>query len=334
MQGSTVTANNVWSPVYVDALVLVKQIPSCGPTQMLYVQQDANWNVTAVVNAAGVQQRFVYTPFGVQTVLQANFTASGSSAVIAYAGQGLRLDSVIGDYENRGRVKDPVLQRFLQGDPAKADISTYRVEGDNPTDSMDPSGMADWLSNIWNNGAVPSAQGAASRIWDLGEGASGIKLYKNVKSLYYTGTTPEIEYAKQAWNDPVEALTQFDEKLMAGNLLMTAPWLYPKYVRGVVAPANEGEARFARYISRGQGEQGVDVTVGVVIGVAIPAPTPAVGGTGMALESSGMLATTAPREVEFDWFTSRTRQAKPEWRQALMPGNSLGATESSRFQRP
>ena len=143
VQGGAVTADNVWSPVYVDALVLVKQIPSCGPTQMLYVQQDANWNVTAVVNSAGVQQRFVYTPFGVQTVLQANFTSSSSSAMIAYASQGLRLDSVIGDYENRGRVKDPVLQRFLQGDPAKADISTYRVEGNTPLSEVDPNGLDD-----------------------------------------------------------------------------------------------------------------------------------------------------------------------------------------------
>ena len=141
MQGSTVTADNVWSPVYVDALVLVKQIPSCGPTQMLYVQQDANWNVTAVVNAAGVQQRFVYTPFGVQTVLGANFTSSGSSAMIAYASQGLRLDSVIGDYENRERVKDPVLQRFLQGDPTQynsGDSNFYRVEKDNPRSAHRP----------------------------------------------------------------------------------------------------------------------------------------------------------------------------------------------------
>ena len=167
MQGSAVTADNVWSPVYVDALVLVKQIPSCGPTQMLYVQQDANWNVTAVVNAAGVQQRFVYTPFGVQTVLQANFTSSGSLAIMAYASQGLRLDSAIGDYENRDRVKDPVLERFLQGDPAKADVSTYRVEGDNPTNEMDPTGLIQWNIipvfpdlNGWINGAIVDIAGS------------------------------------------------------------------------------------------------------------------------------------------------------------------------------
>ena len=146
MQGSTVTANNVWSPVYVDALVLIKQIPSCGPTQLLYVQQDANWNVTAVVNSAGVQQRFVYTPFGVQTVLGANFSASGSLAIIPYASQGLRLDSVIGDYDNRGRVKDPVLERMLQGDPkgyAAGDSNLYRDEGNNPINMNDSLGMQD-----------------------------------------------------------------------------------------------------------------------------------------------------------------------------------------------
>ena len=160
----TVTADNVWSPVYVDALVLVKQIPSCGPTQLLYVQQDANWNVTAVVNAAGVQQRFVYTPFGVQTVLQANFTASGSLAMIAYASQGLRLDSVIGDYDNRGRVKDPVLQRFLQGDPTQynsGDSNFYRVEEDNPRNALDPSGLLNlkfWY-RVFGDAAMPGAGG-------------------------------------------------------------------------------------------------------------------------------------------------------------------------------
>ena len=109
MQGSAVTADNVWSPVYVDALVLVKQIPSCGPTQMLYVQQDANWNVTAVVNAAGVQQRFVYTPFGVQTVLTPSWGSSSSSAQLVYGHQGLRLDIIVGSMDGRNRIHDPVL---------------------------------------------------------------------------------------------------------------------------------------------------------------------------------------------------------------------------------
>ncbi len=136
----TVTADNVWSPVYVDALVLVKQIPSCGPTQLLYVQQDANWNVTAVMNSAGVQQRLAYTPFGVQTVLTAGW-GSSSGALIVYGHQGLRFDVQVGLYDDRARVYDPVLQRFLQVDPAVADVSTYRYVGNGPTDRVDPFGM-------------------------------------------------------------------------------------------------------------------------------------------------------------------------------------------------
>ena len=140
----TVTADNVWSPVYVDALVLVKQIPSCGPTQLLYVQQDANWNVTAVVNAAGVQQRFVYTPFGVQTVLTPSWGTTSSSAQIAYGHQGLRLDIIVGSMDGRNRIYDPVLQRWLQVDPSRyaaGDSNLYRYVFNNPVDLSDPSGL-------------------------------------------------------------------------------------------------------------------------------------------------------------------------------------------------
>ena len=144
VQGSTATADNVWSPVYVDALVLVKQIPSCGPTQLLYVQQDANWNVTAVVNSAGVQQRFVYTPFGVQTVLGANFSASFSSAMIAYGYQGGRYDSATGQCNFQRRDYSPTLQRWVEQDPLgydAGDSDFYRYVGANPTDRTDASGL-------------------------------------------------------------------------------------------------------------------------------------------------------------------------------------------------
>jgi YD repeat-containing protein len=69
----------VWSPVYVDALVLrdrdANGLPGDGPRgdgleERLYVQQDANWNVTALVDAAGnVVERYVYNPFGAVAVL-------------------------------------------------------------------------------------------------------------------------------------------------------------------------------------------------------------------------------------------------------------------------
>src|SRR5262249_38725558 len=55
----------VWSPVYLDALV---ERDHNG--QRLYVQQNANWNVTGLVNTSGaVQERYVYDPYGQVTVL-------------------------------------------------------------------------------------------------------------------------------------------------------------------------------------------------------------------------------------------------------------------------
>ncbi len=108
------------------------------------MQQDANWNVTAVVNSAGVQQRLVYTPFGVQTVLQANFTASGSSAMIVYGHQGGRYDSATGLYNFRWRDYSPTLERWDEQDPLgfdARDSNFYRVEGNNPTNTRDPLGL-------------------------------------------------------------------------------------------------------------------------------------------------------------------------------------------------
>src|SRR5262249_17429575 len=58
-------AQYVWSPVYVDALVLRDRdadgSPANGLEERLYAQQDANWNTTALVDAGGnVVERYVY----------------------------------------------------------------------------------------------------------------------------------------------------------------------------------------------------------------------------------------------------------------------------------
>jgi uncharacterized protein RhaS with RHS repeats len=71
--GGAATARYVWSPVYVKALVL-RDFATGAPgtlNQRLWVQQDANWNVTALVNGSGVVvERYIYTPYGVTTVPQ------------------------------------------------------------------------------------------------------------------------------------------------------------------------------------------------------------------------------------------------------------------------
>jgi YD repeat-containing protein len=63
--GGQTTAQYVWSPVYVDALVLRDRYAGGVRTDCLYVQLDANWNVTSLVSTGGVVvERYVYDPFG------------------------------------------------------------------------------------------------------------------------------------------------------------------------------------------------------------------------------------------------------------------------------
>ena len=68
--------------------------------ERLYVQQDANGNVTALVNTSGnVVERYIYNPFGSVTVLTPAWGVRGSNAyAMSYLFQGGRYDSAIGDY--------------------------------------------------------------------------------------------------------------------------------------------------------------------------------------------------------------------------------------------
>ena len=125
-----------------NALVEVKENPGQAGAATLYVEQDANWNVTALVNSSGtVVQRFMYSPFGVQTLLTPTWGSSASSAGIAYGFQGERYDSVSKLYYCDARDYSPALQRWIEQDPAQADLSTYRFVGNRPTDATDPEGL-------------------------------------------------------------------------------------------------------------------------------------------------------------------------------------------------
>jgi len=85
-QSSTVTAQNIWSIDYVNDLALRDDnstsgnlgISGSGLGNRIYYQHDANFNVTATTNTSGVvQNRFIYTPYGVQTVLTGAWGRAG-----------------------------------------------------------------------------------------------------------------------------------------------------------------------------------------------------------------------------------------------------------------
>jgi RHS repeat-associated protein len=151
-QGGAMTQQYVWSPVYVDALI---DRDSAGG-QRLYAQQDANWNVTGLVDTTGaVQERFIYDPYGKPTdasgqnvsALNPNWTTEtgGDSYGWVYLHQGGRYDALTGLYNFRHRDYSPTLGRWIEEDPLNllaGDRNLYRAFSDNPPTDLDSSGQA------------------------------------------------------------------------------------------------------------------------------------------------------------------------------------------------
>lgn len=148
--GSNTTNRYVWSPVYVDALVLRDRDTNADGTldERLWVQQDANFNVTALVNGSGtVVERYVYDAFGAVTVLDGSFGSRGTSSYGWTQGfQGMFFDATSGLNVSRGRPGySPTLGRWVQNDPIQfygEDVNLYRFVGNRPSISTDPTGFA------------------------------------------------------------------------------------------------------------------------------------------------------------------------------------------------
>jgi len=106
--GGTAQVQYAWSPIYVDALILRHRDTNADGTldEIMWVQQDANWNVTAITNSGGtVQERYAYEPYGQVTFWDANFTTRASSSYaqnVLY--QGLIVDVGLNLANGRNRV--------------------------------------------------------------------------------------------------------------------------------------------------------------------------------------------------------------------------------------
>ncbi len=156
-------ARNVWSPVAANTLVLRDQARQDNGVlnDRFYVQQDANGNVTALVNAVSsyVVERYAYSPYG--------------SYNVPYGFQGLRADATVGLDFADNRVDDRTLMRWLQTDPLGLNAGTndYEFVGDGPMDRVDPSGLT-W-NDLFNLFRYPreTAAGMAAGLTNLKEGA-------------------------------------------------------------------------------------------------------------------------------------------------------------------
>jgi RHS repeat-associated protein len=147
-RNSTTKTQFVWNPGYVDSMVLRDRDAGGDGVfeQRLYVQQDANFNVTSISDdTRTVVERYAYDPYGAVTYLDANWGALGTSAYgWVYLHQGGRYDSTGGLYHFRNRELSPTLGRWLQNDPLRhdaGDTNLYRAVENNPTNLTDPSGL-------------------------------------------------------------------------------------------------------------------------------------------------------------------------------------------------
>ena len=135
----------VWSSVYVGALV-----EQDAGSSRWYADQDANWNVTAMLNSNGsVADRFVYDPYGKGTMYDANWNLQGALGggvgdSWRYFFQGGRFDGITGLYNFRNRDLSPTLGRWMQQDAvayAGGQDDLYGFLGDNPVVGTDFYGL-------------------------------------------------------------------------------------------------------------------------------------------------------------------------------------------------
>ncbi|MBX9582001.1 MAG: hypothetical protein K2X87_16980 [Gemmataceae bacterium] len=160
--GSNTAVRWVWSPVYVDAGVLRDRDTDANGTldERLWAQQDANWNVTALVNGSGaVVERYAYDPFGARTVFDSSYVVRSGGTLYAnpVGFQGLRQDGPSGLLEADRRWYSPTLGRWTTLDPiryAAGDANLYRAMGNNSVLHTDPSGE-EW--SWWGTGAGATA---------------------------------------------------------------------------------------------------------------------------------------------------------------------------------
>jgi RHS repeat-associated protein len=139
----------IWDIRYVDAPVLRFQDTNTDGTidNTLYYTNDANMNVTALVDESGtVVERYAYDPYGERTVLDGDWStdADGLSDVNNTLGhQGLYLDTESALYYNRNRYYSPTLGRFITRDPLGYvdGMSVYESVGGQVLTTVDDRGL-------------------------------------------------------------------------------------------------------------------------------------------------------------------------------------------------
>ncbi|VTS04614.1 YD repeat protein OS=Isosphaera pallida (strain ATCC 43644 / DSM 9630 / IS1B) GN=Isop_2419 PE=4 SV=1 [Tuwongella immobilis] len=127
---STPHTRYVYSPVYIDAIITITRDSDANGSldQRLWVVQDSNWNVTALLNDSGiVVERYAYDAYGAVTILDAAWVvkSGGSDYALRPSCQGFRL----GDSSGLVRAKDREAIPINHGQNEELTLKLIRLKG-------------------------------------------------------------------------------------------------------------------------------------------------------------------------------------------------------------
>ena len=137
----------IWGLRYIDDLVLRDRDTTSNGTlnERLYSLQDANWNVTSLVNTSGVvQERFNYDAYGKPKFLDSSFNSQSSSSFdweTLYAGYCWESSTKL--FHVRNRIYNPKIGTWVQRDPLglNAGVNLYQYALASPFNAVDPFGL-------------------------------------------------------------------------------------------------------------------------------------------------------------------------------------------------
>ncbi len=155
-RGGTMREQLVWNVDYIDSLALRFNDFHDGAgggadgdfldtNETHYAVQDGNYNVTALTDAGGaVFERYLYSAYGVTTVLDAGFTLDAdnvSDVASPHTYTGRQFDSETGLYYYRARYYHAQLGRFIARDPSGYKDGASLYANYFTTNYVDPFGL-------------------------------------------------------------------------------------------------------------------------------------------------------------------------------------------------
>lgn len=146
LSNGTLGTVNIFSPDYVNDILLRDTYSSGTFSQRVYFTHNAHFDMTAVISSSGtVLQRQVYSAYGTVTFLSASWVPGSDGYSLTHLWQGGKRDATTGMYLFEARWYSPSMERWVSADPIGYDDGMNDFLGlhANPINRKDPHGTDD-----------------------------------------------------------------------------------------------------------------------------------------------------------------------------------------------